>query len=357
MENNMQEAENMTNGNIKNMEGKVMKTNIKKTADTILNSMAMPTMITAINEMIPAEEREVSEKKHSMNIVPLTVEEIIETAGNIIQAIPEGEQAEIDKKSHIDLTKIAKQGLLAPTRGMKGFKTNTGHLFYAQLSTDTKGNHWIEYCQQYSNGSCSGKIRVKQADLMVGVYYIFDKENTEDKGSADPTIKRAGAKIIMNARNDYYNKATFPQECVRIEQIFMLLLSVYNSLPAENDALQEYDSPDKLYGGIMDAIQKNPLMLSDDCHKAYYAFDAGQIDIIANELNMKSDLLLKKLKEHKFLYLTDSSKGYQTYVRFPAEKEGLAAEFLPKSYTKWCYCLLKLEYLAGQLEKKNGGLA
>lgn len=352
---NNKEAEAMANESIKNKEGKVMETSFKDTTDTKLNNKTISIMSSAISEMIPAEEREVSEKKHSMDIVPLTVTEVIETVGNTIPEIPENERAEIDKENYIDLEESKKHGFFDPIRGMRGFKTNTGHLFYARIFTDTKGNHWIEYCQQYSNSSYSGKIRVKQADLITGAYYIWSKENTGNKDSTDShsITKHAGAKIIVNARNDYYNKTTFPNECANIEQIFMLLLSVYNSLPTESDELKVYDSPDKLYESVMKAIQKDPLWLTDDFHKSYYAFDTEQIDMIANELDIKRDLLLKKLKEYKFLYLTDSSKGYQTYVRFPAGKSGLAAEFLPKPYLKWSYCILKLEYLASQIAKRE----
>lgn len=350
-----EEGKVMANKSIKNKEGKVMENNIKETTDTTLNNKTISIMSSAISEMIPAGEREVSEKKHSMDIVPFTVTEVIETVGNTIPEIPENERAEIDKENYIDLEESKKHGFFDPIRGMMGFKTNTEHFFYARIFTDTKGNHWIEYCQKYSNGSYSGKIRVKQADLITGAYYIWSKENTEngDSTGSHSITKHAGAKVIVNARNDYYNKTTFPKECVNIEQIFMLLLSVYNSLPAESDELKVYDSPDKLYKSVMNAIQKEPIWLADNFHKSYYAFDTEQIDMIANELNIKRDLLLKKLKEHKFLYLTDSSKGYQTYVRFPAEKDKAAAEFFPKSHLKWSYCILKLEYLAGQITKRE----
>ncbi|MCI8737753.1 MAG: hypothetical protein HFI11_12445 [Lachnospiraceae bacterium] len=347
--NNNVEAETMANEINKNEEGKVMEASFKETADTIMDNALAAAMPSDIDEIIPAEERGVSEKKHSKNIVPLTVVEIIEPLGNIIPEIPENERAEVTKEDYIDLKESIKHGFFDPVRGMKGFKTNTGHLFYARIFTDSKGNRWIEYCQQYSDDSYSAKMNVKQADLIAGAYFFCDEENTNSGFMS----KNTGAKIVANVRNDYYNKTAFPKECVSIKQLFLFLLSIYSLLPTESDSLKEYDYPDRFYADIMMAIRKNQAWFDDSLHKAYYALNTEQIDKIANTLNIKRDLLLKKLKEYKFLYLTDSSKGYQTCVRFPAEKNKLGAEFFPESYTKWSYCILNLEYLANQLTKKK----
>lgn len=171
--NNNVEAETMANEINKNEEGKVMEASFKETADTIMDNALAAAISSDIDEIIPAEERGVSEKKHSKNIVPLTVVEIIEPLGNIIPEIPENERAEVTKEDYIDLKESIKHGFFDPVRGMRGFKTNTGHLFYARIFTDSKGNRWIEYCQQYSDDSYSAKMNVKQADLIAGAYFFL----------------------------------------------------------------------------------------------------------------------------------------------------------------------------------------
>ncbi len=306
-------------------------------------------ILSSISEIIPAEEKAVPEQNPLESIEPLTVVRTIEPWGGVIPEIPENERGETDGETYIDLEAPAKYGCFSPAVGMKGFEVNTGHVFYAQIFTDQKGNRWVKYCQQYKDGSFSPKMQIRQSELVMGASALCNGDDISLKFVS----KSAVNKIMANARNDYYNKTAFPQECVGIEQIFMLLLCVYRSLPAESAMLEAYDCPERLYADVMAAIRKEPAWFGDSPHKAYYALDAEQVDRIAQTLNMKRDLLLRRLKEYRFLYLTDSSKGYQTCVRFPAGKGGVEKEFFPRSYTQWSYCILKLEYLAGQLAKRG----
>lgn len=361
IKNNVQEAQDMNNNTIINKETETMTsknnrntgaasstTGIKGKSATIWNNMASGNMFSNLDKIIPEEETAVSEAKPLEIIEQLNVVETLIPWGSVALQIPENEREEIDEETHIDLRESMKYGCFSPAVGMMGFKVNTGHVFYARILTDSKGSRWIEYCQQYKDKSYSAKMKVKQADLVIATMYLVN-EMKEKKDPSKFLPKSTVNKIIMNARNDYYNKAVFPQECVCIEQIFLLLLSVYKSLPTENAVLEAYDCPERFYADVMTAIKKEPAYANGNEHKAYYALSSEYIDKIAGELGMKRDLLLKKLKEYKFLYLTDSSKGYQTCVRFPAGKSELEQEFFPKSYTQWSYCILKLEYLAGQL--------
>ncbi len=346
------EAEAMAGKNNRNTGAASSTTGIKGKSATIWNDMTSGNMFSNISEIIPEEEAAVSEAKPMEAIKQFSVVDTIMPCESVVMQIPENEREEIDEETRIDLKESTKYGCFSPTVGMMGFKVNTGQVFFARILTDSKGSRWIEYCQQYKDGSCCAKMKVKQADLVIATMYLIN-EMKEEKQPSKFLPKNTVNKIIMNARNDYYNKAVFPQECVCIEQIFLLLLNVYKSLPTENTVLESYEYPEKLYADVMAAIKKDPAYAKGNEHKAYYALTSDYIDKIAGELGMKRDLLLKKLKEYKFLYLTDSSKGYQTCVRFTAGKSGLQQEFLPKSYTQWSYCIWKLEYLAGQLAKRG----
>lgn len=345
-ENNNKEAEIMTGKNNRSTGTRPLTADI-----AAQNEISYRNVLSNISEIIPAEEMAVSEKEHQESVEPLVVVKTIELWGGVIPEIPEDERSATDEKTYIDLKEPAKYGCFSPAVGMRGFEVNTGHVFYAQIFTDSKGNRWVKYCQQYKDGSFSPKMQIKQSELVIGASALCNENNKKLKFMS----KNAVNKIIANARNDYYNKTAFPQECVSIEQIFVLLLCVYKSLPAEGDVLEAYDCPENLYAEVMAAIRKEPAWFENSPHKAYYALDAEQIEQIAQTLNMKRDLLLKKLKEYRFLYLTDSSKGYQTCVRFPAGKSEVEKEFFPKSYTQWSYCVLKLEYLASQLAKREQG--
>lgn len=92
--------------------------------------------------------------------------------------------------------------------------------------------------------------------------------------------------------------------------------------------------------------------------KAYYGLDIGGIEYLAHKMKMKKVDLLSKLKEYNFLYLTKSSRGYQTNVRFkiePHEREVLEKgdpSLVGKDYaTEWMYCIYKMEYLGNAIEE------
>lgn len=129
--------------------------------------------------------------------------------------------------------------------------------------------------------------------------------------------------------------------------ILKLFTSEFAKLPFENK-LPLLEQPKKLYSKVIQIIKDRHLDIVDE-HEAYYTLDKNHIDTLAEDLNIKKNELLKKLKEYRFLYLTDSSEGYQTCIRFKPY-----GEFFPKTYTQWCYCILKLDYLAKKrLQRTN----
>ncbi len=359
-ENNM-EVNNMSNSTENNMENNIMSNNTEnnmKTNNMINCNENMETDTTDsstdntntevasfdnLSEIIPKDERGLTDMD-IINEHRITAQELVEPFMDIISEIPDDERA-VAKKPTIDITAIKKCGYFAPTQGMKGWLTSTNHIFYAKIYRDAKGKRSILYCQQYSNNEFSGIMKISQADLMIAAEYRF-----MPKRISEAKQRNKVEKFIMEAKEDYYNNIVFKNEALNILSILNLLIDIYDKLPVDY-ITQILNDPGKLYQKVVEVIEtKWPGILDD--HKAYYALPRDYMEILAEELNLKTSQLLKKLSEYRFLYLTESSEGYQTCVRFNNSSPS-RQEFFSTSHTEWCYCILKLDYLAKRRMQKH----
>ena len=76
---------------------------------------------------------------------------------------------------------------------------------------------------------------------------------------------------------------------------------------------------------------------------SYYALTEDDIGCMVEELKKKDRIsFLRELKDYGLLYLTDSSKGYQTNVRCRYDDGS--------SRTEWRYCILKLAHLRQHMQ-------
>lgn len=333
-ENNMV-TNNMTNCN------ENMKTDTTDSSTDNTN-MEIASSFGNLSEIIPKDEQGLTD----MDIInghKITAQELVEPCGDIVSEIPDDERA-VTKKPTVDMTAIEKCGCFAPTHGMKGFITSTNHIFYAKIYRDAKGKQSILYCQQYRNKEFSGIMKISQADLMIAAECSFIP-----KRISEATLKNKVNRFITEAKEDYYNKTAFPKEALNILSILNLLIDVYDKLPVDY-ITQILNNPSKLYQKVVEVIETKWPKIFDD-HKAYYALPRDYMETLAEELNLKTSQLSKKLAEYRFLYLTESSDGYQTCVRYNSSSH---EEFFSKSHTEWCYCILKLGYLAKKkMQNKN----
>lgn len=321
--NNNVEAETMTNENNKNMD----------------NTGALDVMsFDNLAELIPEDERAVSE----INLAAenkIVVVNSIEPIADLALQIPETERAEAEE-SLIDLTDATEYGVFTPVLGMKGFITDTGHRLYAKICKEPTGLV-IRYRQQYSDGRYSDEMTINQSTLALASSYNF----MSNKISVTK-LRNVVETFLVEASLDYYGKILCPSEGLDIIAVLKMLIDKYQELPTEENMLSILEQPEKLYKRIIRVIKDRRLDIMDE-HESYYTLNKDQINILAEELNTKKNQLLKKLREYRFLYITDSSEGYQTNVRFKPY-----GEFLPKSHTEWCYCVLKLDYLAKKIKQR-----
>lgn len=295
-----------------------------------------------IEDLIPEEERAVTDMENIQRNMPVVVNTIMPLK-DITTEIPE-EEREVPDKNLPELPEATRCGLLSPVSGMKGFELSTGHMIYAQIYTDSKGNRIIKYRQKYKNDSYSEEMEIQQADLLNAATYQFTVERAKHS-----MFRNKIAKFLMNAYQDYQSKLRFTKEYLDITVILNLLLKECDELPVMKSNISILNDKEKLYKKILQIIKEKKLDIVDE-HESYYTLDKEQLEILVQELNVKRTPLLRKLQEYDFLYLTESSDGYQAYVRFKPY-----GEFFPKEHTQWCYCILKAEYLAKKRIQRGQG--
>lgn len=241
-------------------------------------------------------------------------------------------------------TEAVRCGCFSPVSGMVRIDSALlGGPLYACVQMDSKGNRTVVFRQQYGDGRFSSQICIEQSDLLM--YAIA----TESK---DRSLKTRAKAILMKVYKDYFGKFD-GDVAIDAAVILRVLFSVVGQLPVEHDSVDVLDNPSLLYSEIVNLIKGNdphfsmPYGLCVE-RTAYYGLVEEQLDALAGHFGVKRQTLLKKLNEYNLLYLTPSSRGYQTKVRFPAEDD------FP-SHAEWQYCIFKCEYFTSQkqLEEPN----
>lgn len=316
------------NNAVQSAEGKAITLN-----EAMAQAKSVPGMIlpaTDLVNQIPENERAV--------IAPDTeaVPSVTKVLDNLALEVPEDERAEAGEAD--ELEEVRKLGVFEPTVGMANILDVLDNKVYARIYVDSDKVRYIEFCEQYSDGSFSPKMRAEQSSML-----LAEKYNFIAKDVPEASLRNRISKFIFKMTEEYLGKYNGLDEALDIVEVLNVLLKVRGSLPVYETAPKELE-PEQFYHQVMQTIKDNHLFWLDD-HKAYYTLDDGQIRMVEKELSMKPNTLLPKLKNYGFLYLTDSCKGYQTNVRF----KGADGE----SFTQWMYCIYKLEYFAKQRNREK----
>lgn len=340
-------------------EEEVMTTSFKKTsnaaADDIITDISSPAIINDLadknlkipdeevlenfNDLIPEDEQAVAEM-HVQDDSPITVVNIIKPLDDMTSEIPEEELEDTTEEIPVEMNDAKACGCFDPALGMAGFSLNTGQTIFMNICDDSEGKRSIVYRQKYQDGSFSDKMTIKQSDLIMATHYSSKKnENVSFRNQVN--------KFMISASREYLDKIKFPNEALPIASILRLMVSNYLTIPVESETVTTIlDQPERLYPAVINIIKR--IMGHDEEHEAYYALDKSNINYIAENLNVAPKKLLKKMKEYHFLYFTESSVGYQTCVRFKPD-----GDFYKETFTEWCYCVLRLDYLAKRKLQKE----
>lgn len=277
------------------------------------------------------KKNEVTSQTENTNITEIEVK-----ISDIKDLIPKEEQAE-EIETPSEYANAKEIGYFSPAAGMAQLENVMDGCVYAAVMVDEKGNRYIQYCQKYSNGSFSARMSIAQSDLLFAATNNFMLTDIKI-----PVLKTKLNKFMTSVTEDYLGKFNGDKP-LNIQELLTALCGARNKLPVYMDKVET--TPEQFYLQVVEALNK--LYPEEDNwywvhHKAYYALIDLQIEQTANEMQMDSKTLLEKLKEYKFLYLTPSSRKYQTKIRCEKDK------------TDWAYCILRLEYLGKQeIENKT----
>ena len=233
--------------------------------------------------------------------------------------------------------KLREAGYFSPVRGMANIKNVLNDSLFAKIYTDGKGMRYIDFCQRYTSGEYSPIMRLPQADMRMAARYKFLSKQIEDA-----PIRGRVSRFLLDACDEYNGKFSGEdEECYNVVDILNVLFHSIPKLPIDRAGNSELRA-EEFYALIKQHVEDVEAFKLFS-HESYYMLDETGIVKLAHVMGMKKTEMLDQMKRHGFLYLTKSSKGYQTNARFKSEDGG--------SFTEWVYCIYKLEFFAGIKEK------
>lgn len=258
--------------------------------------------------------------------------------------VPSDEQEVPVEKEISGMKPVDRTKLFSPIRNMAHITMDSGGELYAGIYVDEKDYRNIKYIQKYRNGTLSSPMYIRQATIMMANEY--NKLKTEDINKG--FIKIIGADY-QNALNEYCSKyqGTVMEDMLSINDILNTFCKLLGQLPVCSDMSEEIPD-DEFYWYLISQIENNCIQVASRNYKAYYPLSEEEITELARLVNMRKIDLLKKLRQMGLLYLTPSSRGYQTNVRIKGFCDG--------KMTEWMYCIYKLPFLMGDKEEDRSKL-
>ena len=200
-----------------------------------------------------------------------------------------------------------------------------GHVIFAYVEEDEKANREIIFCQKYLDGTFSRKLSILQADVFTIMLANKDKQM---ESRADKACLKIGLEYV----NSFCGN---PDDLISVKNVVKMVAEQIQFLPVYHDDLTEVERVG-FYQSLVGMIKGMTSQVLND-HRAYYPLSTEDMEYITRNLGTTKVKLLKSLKKYDLLYLTPSSKGYQTNVRL----NGMGED----SFTTWRYCILRDEAL------------
>lgn len=299
--------------------------------------------VSDINSLIPAEERAIDTTDFDEEDMMPEVE-VVSSGNDMSVFVPEDEK-DIPVEEVHEYNAVLESGYLTPAAGFSCLKTNTSlsERIFALVRINARGQRTVEFCQKYSDGSYSPTIAVKQSELFYANLYHFNTSALS--GQTRTKVNR----ILDRVRDDYLSVLKY-NEAINIFDILKALIIALPNLPeyCEEEAPL---TPEAFYKRFIDAMngdydttgKYSGRMFVLNEYKAYYALTGDNICELACRMGMKKGELLMRLKQYNLLYLTNSSKGYQTKIRLGIDPE------TEKPMYEGMYCIYKMQYISEQL--------
>ncbi len=327
-----QEVNAMMDNAVKNFnrEEKIMENNRAEAMTDNANNME------ATGTMVSKTEAQVANRETAM----ITVE--TENMDVVSQMIDDDERAissESVNKIQDMLRKVDQSALLR----MGHVRNVLNDALYARIYEDHKGFRYVDFCQRYNNNSLSPQMRISQDDLMTTAMYEYGTRSIDEAGTG---VKRKISNFKAKVHKEYFGKfrGSFG-DMLPVEDILYGIAIALHMLPVYSDDDRTLKRTEFYYQVV--EMAKNRPSQTVGKFNSYYALTEEEIGHIAQDLKKDRISFLRELKDYGLLYLTDSSKGYQTNVRCKYD-DGT-------SRTEWRYCILKMDHLAGVEEEKEEG--
>lgn len=202
-----------------------------------------------------------------------------------------------------------------------------GQTILAFIEEDEDAIRKIHFCQLYGDGTFSKALTISQADV-VSIIMAGDDSDIFTQSQA----KKVGVKFGLKYANSFSGKR---EEVMTIRDIAEMIAEELQNIPVYHDDLTEVERVE-FYQKMIKIIKGMTSQMLND-HRAYYPLSTEDMEYITRNLGTTKVKLLKSLKKYDLLYLTPSSKGYQTNVRL----NGMGED----SFTTWRYCILRDEAL------------
>lgn len=284
-----------------------------------------------LQELVPEDER-----LESVDFKSATVRSC---DSNLQSLIPDDELAVQNIQAENEKDVCISEEFFKATDGMAYIENVLDNRLVANIFVDEKGKRVFEVCQKYADGTISGKMRIPQADLYRLAMANFDVE------SIPTTLEKQKTKKFLSYFGDEYLGKIEKDDIIPPMDILQAVYAVRGKLPVHR---REQEMPaQQLYRRIMEIFKNEmfgTLELTAYKRKAYYVLFSETMESLAKYLKMPLQKLLHQLAEYNFLYIQNSSNGYQSKVRLYADDASTAT---------WAYCLYDLEYLSQEKRKRE----
>lgn len=249
--------------------------------------------------------------------------------------VPPEEREVAPKDMTAKVENIRTRGFFSPVKNMSRITGALHDKISARIFEDANGQRFVEYIQQYSDGSFSPVMRLSQAGIKIALHFHFETDEIHEK-----KLRNTLEAFLADAFADYYGKFKGPSaDEMDIKDILNTLSGVINLLPVTTEQKAELTG-ESFYYSVVNCIYDIPSACMDvDNYKSYYALDDETMCEVAKKMGMTKLDLVKKLNFEGFLYIPSSSRGYQANVRIKSCFGG--------SYTEWRYCIYKVSAFAG----------
>ena len=293
-------------------------------------------------DLVPEDERAVDEVEfcpmvggvHDILKASITEDE---------QAVDDGEQ---EDELSTEIVQAEKRGCFSAANGMAQIINVLDERLYAAVYVDADGNRNIAFCEQYDNGKFSPKMQIHQADLL-----LLGKCNMDPKLIPLNSLKTKTTKAMTDLTMDYLNKFSGGSAPMNMTDILQAIMMVLADLPVYKEATEE-ELAKQFYKKVVHCLETSDTLKANKWiykPQSYYALTDEALDILAEEMDMRPNVLVEKLKQYNLWYRTGKASGYKTRVRINF------AEGESESYIKtwnitgptleWCYCIYKLKNL------------